>query len=386
MKKFHFSINSFFFFASSVFIIMVGGLYFQFGEVIKETNQEINKIEINRAEALTDKIIFHIKNKITGDFSLLFSDKSLREDISSFLSLNVTDEFKYIYVIYRDDKGIYRYLLDGSFGVDRGEFRQKFYPLLDNLWKTCFEIGHPVYGFQNKADGLWITYLRPIKVAGVVKAVLVLDISTQEYQNLNKFLIPLYNFLRVFLFVLVAIVLVVLVQMYMFYMERKKSIIDPLTRLYNRNYLKEIWNKINLKKTAIIMLDVDHFKMVNDKYGHDVGDIVLESIAKKLMNETRLEDRVIRYGGEEFLIFLKWPRSDDEVIQITERILKSIAKDKIRVNEDLSIGVTVSMGVNMNPSKNKTLKEAIKTADKMLYMAKNKGRDTAVYTQLDSSD
>ncbi|MFK5881739.1 MAG: GGDEF domain-containing protein [Sulfurospirillum sp.] len=386
MKKFNFSINSFFFLVSVIFIVMIGGLYYQFGKVIKETNTEINKIEINRASALTDKIILHIRNKITGDFSLLFQNRNLREDISGFLSLNVTDEFKYIYVIYKDKNGVYRYLLDGSYGVDKGEFKQKFYPLLENLWAACLRAGRPMYGFQKKVDGLWITYLHPMKIGGDVKAVLVLDISTKEYQNLNKFLIPLYNFLRVFLFVLVAIILVVLMQMYMFYTERKKSIVDPLTRLYNRNYLKEIWNKITLKKIAIMMLDIDHFKLVNDKYGHDIGDIVLGSIAKKMMSETRMEDRVIRYGGEEFLIFLKWPKSDDEVIQIAERIRESIANEKIRINENLSIKASVSIGVNVNPDKSKTLKEAIRVADKMLYLAKNKGRNRAVYTHLDNSE
>ncbi len=365
--------------------MMVGGLYHQFGQVIDETNNEINRIEINRAKALSDKIILHIRNKITGDFSLLLQDKELREDISSFLSLNVTDEFKYIYVIYKDKKGAYRYLLDGSYGVDRGEFGQKFFPLLTNIWKTSLKTGHSMCGFQKKADGLWITYLHPIIIGKKVRAVLALDISTKEYQNLNKFLIPLYNFLKVFLSVLIIIVLVVMAQMYMFYKERKKSIIDPLTKLYNRNFLKEIWHKVNLKKISIMMLDIDYFKLVNDQYGHDVGDIVLSSVARKLMGETRLEDKVIRYGGEEFLIFLRWSKSDEEVMRIADRIRVSIASEKIRISESLSINVTASIGVSVNPSKNKTLNEAIKVADRMLYIAKNKGRNRVVYANLHDS-
>ncbi len=386
MKKINFSVNSFFFFVSMVFIVMIGGLYFQFGEVIKETNQEINKIEINRAKSLTNKIVVHVKSKIDNNFSLLFKNKALRSEISNFLSLNITNEFKYIYVIYKDKKGAYRYLLDGSLGSDKGEFKQKFYPVLENLWKSSFSSNTPVFGFQNKVDGLWVTYLRPIKIFGVTKAMLVVDISTSEYQNLNNFLVPLYNFLKIFLFVLIAIVLVVLVQLYMFYVERKKSIADPLTLLYNRNYLKEIWKKVNLKKISVMMLDIDHFKMVNDKYGHDIGDIVLSSIAKRLMRETRLEDKIIRYGGEEFLILLKWPKSDEKVVQIANRIREAIANEKIRIDEDLSINITVSIGLNIYPCRDKTFKEAIKTADKMLYLAKNKGRNTIVHTSLNAEN
>ncbi len=381
MKKINFSINSFFIFISVIFVVMVAGLFFQFNSVINKTSSEINKIEINRANALTRKLVLHVRNKITGNFSILLKDKALRKVISNFLSLYITDEFKYIYVIYKDKKGIYRYLLDGSDSLDRGEFKQKFNPLLENLWKKSFQIGRPMHGFQSKADGLWITYLHPIMINGKTRAVLAVDISTKEYQNLNNFLIPLYDFLKIFLFVITVIVLVVLSQMYMFYKERKKSIIDPLTRLHNRNYLKEIWNKINLEKVAILMLDIDHFKSVNDTYGHDIGDVVLRSIAKRLMSEIRLEDRVIRYGGEEFLIFLEWPKNDDEVMQISQRICKSIANDKIRINEDLSINITISIGVNINPSNSGTLREAIILADKMLYTAKNEGRNRVAYSK-----
>jgi len=363
-------------------MVMITALYIQLGRIIDQTNSEINKIEIKRAQKLTNKIILHIKSQINGDISTSLGSPKSREKLNNFLSLNVTDEFKYIYVIYRK-KGVYRYLLDGSYGADRGEYKQKFFPLLDRLWQSGFKSRFPIFGFQKKADGLWLTYLHPINIGGKIVAVLALDISTSEYQTLKKLLIPLREFLRIFLLVLLISMLVILVQIYMFYTERKKSIIDPLTLLYNRNYLKEIWKKINLEKVSIMMLDIDHFKLINDNYGHDVGDIVLGLIAKRITYETRFEDKIIRYGGEEFLILLKWPKSNEKVVQIANRIRESIANEKIRISEDLNISITVSIGLNINPSKDKTLKEAIKTADKMLYLAKNKGRNRLVHTHLD---
>ncbi len=356
-------------------MVMITALYVQLGRVIDQTNKEVNNIEIKRAYNLTNKIILHIKSELNGDISSILSSPKSREKLNSFLSLNVTDEFKYIYVISRDKKGVYRYLLDGSYGADRGEYRQKFFPLLKELWQSSFNSRLPVFGFQKKADGLWLTYLHSIRIGGRVVAVLALDISTSEYQTLKRLLVPLREFLKIFLFVLLVSIIVILMQIYMFYKERKKSIIDPLTRLYNRNYLKEIWNRINLKKTAILMLDIDHFKSVNDKYGHDVGDVVLSSVAKRLMRDTRLEDRIIRYGGEEFLILVKWPKSDDEVLQIANRICKNMAKEKIRINEDMNLHITISIGVNLNPQRDGSLKNAIKKADKMLYIAKNRGRN-----------
>ncbi len=380
MSRLLFSKNLFFALIAVVFIVMIAGLYFQFHRVIDKTNLEINKIELNRAKALSEKITTHIKTYKAEDFSQIFENANLRKKLSNFLSLYITEEFKYIYVIYKDEKNEYRYLLDGSSGKDKGEFGQRFLPLLGKIWKQSFQSKHFVYGIQEKADGLWVTFLQPIEIEGLTKLVLVLDISTKEYDNLKRFLMPLYSFLRFFISVLTIIILLIIIQMYMFYKERKRSTIDTLTRLYNRNYLKEISGSINLNKVAIMMLDIDHFKSINDSYGHDIGDIVLSSIAKKIVNETRLEDRVIRYGGEEFLILLRWRRNRKEVMKIAERIRKNISKENLRVDNDLSLQITISIGVNTDPDECKSLEKAIKRADKMLYLAKNSGRNKVEYS------
>ena len=126
---------------------------------------------------------------------------------------------------------------------------------------------------------------------------------------------------------------------------------------------------------AIFMLDIDFFKLVNDEYGHDVGDIVLASVAKQLLSETRLNDKVIRYGGEEFLIIIKSVKNRNSILDIAERIRSNIEKDIIRIDDSLNISITVSIGVNLSVRSFSNINKAIKQADKMLYKAKLNGRN-----------
>ncbi len=375
MRKNFFTTNYLFIFISIVFVAIVASLYFQSHEAIKKSRNEIYKIEIHHASPLSIRISKEIDKETSGNISSLFKNPILRAKLNKLLSLYVNAEFKYIYLIYTDKNGAYRYLLDGSSGLEKAAFKQKFDPLLLDLWNKALKTKKPTYTLKQSAQGLWITYLYPIIKNAKVEAILSLDISTQEYLKFNEVLSPFDRFLKVLLFISIIIIFTLFILGYLFYRLRKQSMLDPLTKLYNRNYLNNISTKINLSQTAIMMLDIDYFKKVNDLYGHDVGDIVLSFIAKKLLIATRLNDRIIRYGGEEFLVIIEHPKDKYEVMQIAQRINESVFKDAIRVNEKMSIHVAISIGVNPQPNKNQSLKEAIKIADEMLYLAKNNGRN-----------
>ncbi len=243
---------------------------------------------------------------------------------------------------------------------------------MDSLWDRLKKQKNDVYDIQNSAEELWLTYLSPIVKDGKIEAILVLDISTTEYQEFSKLIEPLDDFLNSFLFVLVIIIVIVTLQVILFYSQYKNSMIDSLTKLYNRHYLNTIhFNKIKTE-VAIFLIDIDFFKLVNDTYGHDVGDIALASVAKKLLVATRLEDKVIRYGGEEFLVIVK---SDKNVLNVARRIRELVAKDSIRVNGKENITLTVSVGVNLDVSSSTSMQDAIDKADKALYLAKKAGRN-----------
>lgn len=159
------------------------------------------------------------------------------------------------------------------------------------------------------------------------------------------------------------------------------AIIDPLTELYNRRYFelaleKEFKRTLRYKTpTSCMMIDVDHFKKINDEYGHHTGDEVLKEIAKQIKNSLREIDMAARWGGEEFIILLP-QTTKGNALNAATRISESIAALKFT---NVSSRLTVSIGIAgiPNPSIN-SVEKFIQVADLALYEAKEKGRNKIV--------
>lgn len=158
---------------------------------------------------------------------------------------------------------------------------------------------------------------------------------------------------------------------------------DPLTGLFNRRQFELMANtQVSLAKRhqtsyCIIMLDIDHFKKVNDTYGHDAGDEVLKYIALVLKTSLRESDILARYGGEEFILFLPHT-SPTEGWHVAERLRTSVEQSSIFSNNK-TLNVTISLG--LSTSFEPTLSSVIKEADTALYESKTTGRNkTTLYT------
>lgn len=151
-----------------------------------------------------------------------------------------------------------------------------------------------------------------------------------------------------------------------------KSQKDGLTGLFNRRTLDDRlmeWTKEE-KNYALIMFDVDHFKNVNDTYGHDVGDEVLRFIAAVMLQHTRPTDSCYRFGGEEFVILLP-NTSRDEAYHIAERLRQHFES----TNSPTSQPIYISAGISEYPSDGMVGNDMIKKADELLYEAKRNGRN-----------
>jgi two-component system cell cycle response regulator len=158
------------------------------------------------------------------------------------------------------------------------------------------------------------------------------------------------------------------------------AVIDPLTGLYNRRYGLHHLERIaarcrgNGVNAGVILLDIDHFKVVNDTHGHPVGDILLTELAEMLRRQVRVEDVVCRIGGEEFMAVL--PDTQLEQVQlVAERLRNSVSEIPIRVPSGGKLSVTVSMGVTMLDAEDNDPAEAMARADRALYHAKDSGRN-----------
>ncbi|MEO2065205.1 MAG: diguanylate cyclase [Desulfurobacteriaceae bacterium] len=152
---------------------------------------------------------------------------------------------------------------------------------------------------------------------------------------------------------------------------------DPLTGLHNRAYLKRCLESMDKDKpVSIIVIDIDHFKSINDTYGHQIGDCVLRELAKILRSNFREDDCVIRYGGEEFLVVLN--NCDLETAcKKAEKLRKEVEEHTFCKEEGLNLKVTISAGVRQVLNL-ENFKEEFDKADKALYRAKETGRNRVV--------
>lgn len=218
-----------------------------------------------------------------------------------------------------------------------------------------------------KKNANWVTTMKTLYHSKRIVSMMGIDFKIHAFSvTINKFNNELYivSFTNISQTVLEHIKL------------EEKSTLDKLTGAYNREYFEQNYSLLINKyhsskyKFALAVLDIDHFKSVNDTYGHDVGDEVLIQFVKTIKQYSRKEDILIRWGGEEFILILKISS------QIAlEKALEHIRK-VIEVEEFNNVGQkTCSIGGTLYQT-NEPIEKTIKRADEAVYLAKNSGRNT----------
>ena len=159
-----------------------------------------------------------------------------------------------------------------------------------------------------------------------------------------------------------------------------QATIDQLTQLRNRSFLMPFLSQCFSKYLrdhedfAVLLLDIDHFKDVNDTHGHDAGDKVLIQLSEMLREQFRSSDVFSRYGGEEFLAVLINTNIEGASV-IAERLLKAVNASMFEISDDLGISVTVSIGISQTSEHDSHYESIIKRSDDALYIAKKNGRN-----------
>lgn len=165
---------------------------------------------------------------------------------------------------------------------------------------------------------------------------------------------------------------------------KKESSHDFLTGLINVRAFDKVYNETIEEvrrdeegQLAILMLDIDHFKLVNDTYGHSVGDIVLAEVGRVILESVRSTDVVARVGGEEFCVILK-KSSVPLTADISERIRVAVEKNKFPISETETINITISIGASIYPEMTEEIDMIKELSDRNLYRAKDAGRNRVV--------
>ena len=217
---------------------------------------------------------------------------------------------------------------------------------------TEYILAHPERTFYAKVrynEKEWIFQVRASRLEGEDYVVIFIDV-TQEYYHHERL--------------------------------KKLAIIDPLTKLYNRYYFEKVAREkieeatLSDQELLFAMIDVDDFKRINDTFGHDVGDRVLQTVARLIRTHFRSTDPVFRVGGEEFLIIFE-TKVADKILALLEQLRKDIAETKF---DGVEWPVTVSIGVaRFHPGD--TIESLYKRADEALYASKRGGKNRITYKE-----
>jgi diguanylate cyclase (GGDEF)-like protein/PAS domain S-box-containing protein len=160
---------------------------------------------------------------------------------------------------------------------------------------------------------------------------------------------------------------------------RSQAIRDPLTDLFNRRYLDETLDRELARAgregypVCVIMLDIDHFKKLNDTYGHEAGDYILKALARTLSTHNRRGDFVCRFGGEEFVVVM--PNIPVEVAYKRAQDLRGALNSLDVSYEQFHLSITISMGIAGYPTNGEDRESVLRAADRAMYAAKRAGRD-----------
>jgi len=366
-----------------LFLLLLAIFFIYIYSYIKQTQKDIfDRIETYQVQQIsylfkniqTDMITTN-SIKSTKDLINLLAQPTQRKIYNHHISLMLTPSMKYMYLLIKDNKGKFRYLLDAS-KTDRANFFEKF-DIDNKKYKDIYRTKEKQIIRQENIENLFLTLLYPIKSNGKVIAILSVDITTEIKNKVLELIKPIETFFIILILFIFLILVILVLQIFHYYITRKKIFIDPLTKQFNRNYLNEISPSINLKNYSLAMLDLDKFKMVNDTYGHKTGDYILAQSAKVIKDSIRDSDILIRYGGEEFLLFIHTRDQEENSLQICERIRESIENYKFHF-ENNEIQMRVSIGLHETPFLEKNQHEALKIADSMLYVAKNEGRNRVI--------
>ncbi|MBN2547074.1 MAG: sensor domain-containing diguanylate cyclase [Spirochaetes bacterium] len=353
----------------------MGGKSLNKYEIFKYTKALNKKIEYQENYILQLKSIINVSSLIISSLakkdvlgSILEQTKKIMECLDSSILLIDFETNKLYFEALSNDKDI-EALSDIRLNIGEG--------IAGHVWKTGKSLIIKDVSndrrFCNKVDNKLKNITRSIiavplivnnRIIGVMEA-----INKKSNNTFNKYDLEIFQLLSTY--AAIAIENAILYEM---------AITDGLTRLYVKSYfITRLIEEMNRSKRqnynlALIMFDIDHFKIFNDTYGHQAGDIVLKNTSKAIIKNARKSDIPARYGGEEFIVLLTDTNKEGGML-FAERVREIVKSVKIKKHKK-NISVTISAGVaSLKENEPKDHIEFIEMADQALYYSKRNGRD-----------
>lgn len=373
------------------------------GDIAKVTNRLLETLDKN-ISAIDVKIgsIFIYNKSLYNKNPIIRLSELISEMTNLFLFKNKLDDYKQASDIYRElQQIILRYIkyknlifaeiindeITSGYKIENGTEMKVVVSEIRSMQKR-FEGEKLNILYDDKKGSLFISTsidalnVIDLKVQVSERITLYYAIyfgSKKELQEKEKSISRIYNYIRESKPIINNVFLLKSIE--------ESSYTDPLTKAYNRSYLEKFSPIIDSKlkqfvNYGILMIDIDHFKRVNDTYGHATGDAVIVLLVDSVKKVIKASDKVIRYGGEEFVVVLDSCDLED-AFRIAEKIRSTFAMAKKALNTTIDFQKSISVGISSMPDFSRDVWECINQADLALYEAKESGRNRAIKYSLE---
>lgn len=328
--------------------------------------------EIVKTEQYASKIAQLIQRRITNNIEdTLTNNPQLREHLNEALHAFLTKQYQYIFVLQKDEKGYYRFLLDGA-EEEQEEYKTIFFPkseLYDRVYATQkMQIVQQYEGIKQ----IWLSLVYPIVNEGKTEALLVLDLSESYGKHLHNFNSPLMTVVWMMqVFLLLSLFLLIFLA-YKYYKMRKDLIVDKLTSVYKKQYLEEFFNNKRIDNYHAMLIDIDEFKEINQKFGYEYGNIVLKQFAETLLSTLDSKAIAVRIGGSEFLVVT--PKEAGSLEEQAQKVFEVLKEKKYLIGNEVQ-HAAVSMSAMSIPEETMLMHNIERLLDEKLLEVKSKGKN-----------
>jgi len=357
-----------------IFIIMgllvLFALYLQYS--VSESTEKLKIQEIKKAERYAQRIGEYIQSKTVEEGQLnLDKYPTMKDELNEVLRTFLTKEYQYIFLLRKDVKGHYRFLLDGSV-EDPVEYNTIFFPK-SKLFDAVYTTQKPQIIEQKEGvEHVWLSLLYPIVNEGETQALLVVDLSKVYGEHLSNFNSPIMYIVTLIQLFLLGSFFFLVYFAYQYQRLRKSILSDPLTSTYTKVYLQEFFDRHKVNKYDAMLIDIDEFKQVNEKYGHEAGDTVLKLFSKAMLSLLSKEARIIRLGGSEFFIIVEKKSGDLE--ELAKKLFTSLTEKRYLIDNE-TISLTLSMSAIVIPQETESIQNIQRSLDEKLLEIKSRGKN-----------
>ncbi len=338
---------------------------------------------VDGIDAVADKLIDKIVGNDREFLKKNIKDSNLRKKNEKYLKEFLNRNISSIYILFTFNNR--NFIL-----LDTDDSSNKILPfILDDTDIKYFnrvkKTAQKVVYIQNSIQDLAFTFIKPIIIDGQIVAFLIIDYTQKRYN-------PLFSLINITtkIIMMAIIILLILLTIFIFFYLKNSYIkyrmyINPETETFYRSYLVDNYEKIDFPNYYIALVDIDFFKRINDIYGHNIGDKVLNRVIRRISTKLSNRDIFIQYGGEEFLIFIcKKNTTVKDFKDRLEEIRRTVENLNIRIKRDI-VKITVSIGGFIRTETSTSLQDAIHKADSALYESKHNGRNTISYFDISKS-